>query len=94
MLPVKGVSSIQTSQLVLLLNKQQHMHHPRWRHVLAGLRTLRLGLSGIRCLALDLPRLTVLDVTGASKLQCLELRCPTLLTAYFKTCRCACPSAL
>lgn len=54
---------------------------------IAGLRTLRLGLSGIRCLALDLPKLATLDVTGASKLQCLELRCPSLLTAYFKTCR-------
>lgn len=54
----------------------------------AGLKTLRLGLSGVRSLALALPHLQVLDVNGASKLRCLELRCPTLLTAFFQACRC------
>ena len=53
----------------------------------AGLRTLRLGLSGIRSLALALPLLSVLDVNNAAELRCLELRCPLLLTVHMQACK-------
>ena len=56
-----------------------------------GLKTLRLGLSGVRSLALALPQLRVLDLNGAGNLRCLELHCPLLLTAFFKACRYASP---
>lgn len=51
------------------------------------LRTLRLGLSGIRSLALALPSLTALDLNRAGELRCLELRCPALLVALVQGCR-------
>lgn len=54
-----------------------------------GLQTLRLGLSGVRSLALALPSLTSLDVNNTAELRCLELRCPALLTAYVQACKCA-----
>ncbi|KAK9836189.1 hypothetical protein WJX81_007802 [Elliptochloris bilobata] len=54
---------------------------------LAGLRTLRLGLSGVRSLALALPSLTALDLNRAGELRCLELRCPALLVAYAQGCK-------
>ena len=60
----------------------------------AGLKALRLGLSGVRSLALDLPQLAALDLNGAGELRCLELRCPLLLTAFFQACRCAPPATL
>ena len=53
----------------------------------AGLRTLRLGLSGVRSLALALPMLTALDVNNAAELRCLELRCPLLLTVHMQACK-------
>ena len=53
----------------------------------AGLRTLRLGLSGVRSLALALPLLTALDVNNAAELRCLELRCPLLLTVHMQACK-------
>lgn len=62
----------------------------KWKAVptaLAGLKTLRLGLSGVRTVALQLPELVMLDVNGAAELRCLELRCPRLLTAFFSACR-------
>jgi hypothetical protein len=55
----------------------------------AGLQALRLGLSGVRSLALALPALTSLDVNNTAELRCLELRCPALLTAYVQACKCA-----
>jgi hypothetical protein len=64
-----------------------------FRHILnacglpAGLRTLRLGLSGVRSLALALPMLTALDVNNAAELRCLELRCPLLLTVHMQACK-------
>ncbi len=51
------------------------------------LASLRLGLSKVQVLALDLPRLTLLDVNGCSELCILELRCPLLLTLYMQACR-------
>lgn len=54
----------------------------------AGLQTLRLGLSGVRSLALALPALTSLDINNTAELRCLELRCPMLLTAYAQACKC------
>ena len=58
----------------------------------AGLRTLRLGLSGLRSLALALPALATLDINNAAELRCLELRCPLLLTVHMQACKCApCP---
>lgn len=53
----------------------------------AGLRALRLGLSGVRSLALALPRLQALDVNNAAELRCLELRCPLLLTMHMQACK-------
>ncbi|CAL8472159.1 g11701 [Coccomyxa elongata] len=53
----------------------------------SGLQTLRLGLSGVRSLALALPSLTSLDVNNTAELRCLELRCPALLTAYVQACK-------
>lgn len=55
----------------------------------AGLQTLRLGLSGVRSLALALPLLTSLDINNAAELRCLELRCPLLLTVHMQACKCA-----
>ncbi len=61
--------------------------------VAPGLRTLRLGLSGIRSLALALPSLTALDLNRAGELRCLELRCPALLVALVQGCRWVAPVA-
>ena len=59
----------------------------------ADLRTLRLGLSGVRSLALALPALIALDMNNAAELRCLELRCPLLLTVHMQACKCApCPA--
>ncbi|GAX72602.1 hypothetical protein CEUSTIGMA_g58.t1 [Chlamydomonas eustigma] len=44
------------------------------------LLTLKLGLSGVQVLALRLPQLTYLDMSGAEDIHTLELRCPLLLT--------------
>ena len=60
--------------------------------VFTGLQTLRLGLSGVRSLALALPALTSLDVNNTAELRCLELRCPALLTAYVQACKYAPPT--
>ncbi len=60
----------------------------------AGLRALRLGLSGVRSLALALPELASLDVSTAHELRCLELRTPALLTAHVQSCRHALPCSL
>ena len=49
---------------------------------------MRLGLSGVRSLALALPKLASLDVNNVAELRCLELRTPVLLTAYVQACKC------
>eukprot|EP00873_Tetraselmis_striata_P037102 jgi/Tetstr1/457366/TSEL_043969.t1 len=54
---------------------------PCWT-ALSRLRRLRLGLSGLRRLAVALPELSVLDVSGCRGLGTLELRCPLLLQAF------------
>lgn len=48
--------------------------------VCSGLRSLRLGLSGVQVLALALPQLAQLDLVRVDNLRELELRCPLLLT--------------
>ena len=50
---------------------------------------MRLGLSGVRSLALALPELASLDVNNVAELRCLELRTPVLLTACVQACKCA-----
>ena len=55
--------------------------------VRAGLRVMRLGLSGVRSLALALPQLASLDVNNVAELRCLELRTPALLTAFVQACK-------
>lgn len=63
---------------------------PAWVPVpsaLAGLTSLRAGLSGVQVLALALPRLARLDVSGAPALRVLELRCPLLLALHVQACR-------
>lgn len=52
----------------------------------AGLQSLKLGLSGAQSVALALPQLTALDMNNCTDIRNLELRCPSLLTAYFQAC--------
>jgi hypothetical protein len=53
----------------------------------AGLRTLRLGLSRVKVVALSLPHLTSLNLDACCDLSALELRCPALLAAFLQSCR-------
>lgn len=53
---------------------------------LSGLESLKLGLSGVRTVALALPCLTALDMNSCTEVRHLELYCPSLLTAYFQSC--------
>ena len=53
---------------------------------LAALQSLKLGLSGARSVALALQQLTALDMNNCTDIRNLELRCPSLLTAYFQSC--------
>ncbi|KAL3153253.1 hypothetical protein ABBQ38_011604 [Trebouxia sp. C0009 RCD-2024] len=53
---------------------------------LSALQSLKLGLSGARLVALALPHLTALDMNNCTEIRHLELRCPSLLTAYFQNC--------
>ncbi|KAL0042894.1 hypothetical protein WJX79_002894 [Trebouxia sp. C0005] len=54
---------------------------------LSGLQNLKLGLSGVRTVALCLSRLTALDMNNCAEVQHLQLCCPSLLTAYFQACK-------
>ncbi|KAG1669581.1 hypothetical protein FOA52_006354 [Chlamydomonas sp. UWO 241] len=60
----------------------------------AGLKILRLGLSGVQVLALALPSLQQLDVSGCAQLRHLELRCPALLQLAAASCRALRPPPL
>ena len=53
----------------------------------AELQQLRLNLSQVHTVALNLPNLTALDVSGCPRLTCLELRCPQLLAVKAAMCR-------
>ena len=52
----------------------------------AALQSLKLGLSGARSVGLSLQQLTALDMNNCTEVRNLELRCPSLLTAYFQAC--------
>jgi hypothetical protein len=54
--------------------------------LLGGLRSLKLGLSGVQVLALALPALVSLDVTRAVSLTTLQLRCPALTSLQAHAC--------
>eukprot|EP00891_Asterochloris_glomerata_P004944 jgi/Astpho2/4944/Aster-x0656 len=51
------------------------------------LQQLKLNLSQVHTVALNLPNLTALDVSGCPRLTCLELRCPRLLAVKAAMCR-------
>lgn len=53
----------------------------------AGLTSLRVGLSGVQVVALALAHLAHLDVSSCSYLRVMELRCPLLLTLHLQACR-------
>ena len=54
---------------------------------IAGVQNLKLGLSGVRTVALCLSHLTALDMNNCADIQHLQLCCPSLLTAYFQACK-------
>ncbi len=53
----------------------------------AGVQNLKLGLSGVRTVALCLSHLTALGMNNCAEIQHLQLCCPSLLTAYFQACK-------
>jgi hypothetical protein len=53
---------------------------------LAGLRTLRLGLSAVEGVALELPLLEQLELNGCTHLRTLRLSCPRLRALLLQSC--------
>ncbi|KAI8464494.1 MAG: hypothetical protein J3K34DRAFT_526127 [Monoraphidium minutum] len=53
---------------------------------LGRLRALRLGLSAVEAVALDLPLLEHLELSGCTQLRCLWLRCPRLGALLLQSC--------